>query len=196
MAQYLTRDPEVIRRWAEERGGKPSTVASTRSDEDPGIIRIDFPGYAGGDSLEEISWDLWFSKFIENDLVLLYQEETADGQKSNFNKLVEASTAEADEDAEWVGGRGNAPKAGGGGSGGVAGDGGGGGSRSGSVNLNSATAEQLDGVFGIGPATAQKIIDYRDRELGGEFHSVHDITHIPGIGEETAELITKNARLD
>ena len=188
MAQYLTRDPEVIRKWAEERGGKPTAVASTRSGDDAGLIRLDFPGYSGGDSLEEISWELWFSKFFENDLVLLYQEETADGQKSNFNKLISASTAEEDDDAEWVGGRGNAPKAG------VSGSGGG--ARRGPVNLNTATAEQLDGVFGIGPVTAEKIIDYRDRELGGEFHSVHDITHIPGIGEETAELITRKASLE
>lgn len=192
MAQYLSRDPEIIRKWAEDRGAKPSTVASTRSENDPGLIRLDFPGYSGSDSLEEISWEDWFSKFFENDLVLLYQEETADGQKSNFNKLIKAETADEDDNAEWVGGRGKpssarADRSGSGGS-----------TRGGkkSINLNTASAEDLDGVFGIGPATAKKIIEYRDRELGGEFHSVHDITHIPGIGEDTAELITKNASLD
>lgn len=104
MAQFLTRDPDTIRKWAEARGAKPATVSSTRSDDDPGIIRLDFPGYSGADSLEEISWDEWLEKFRENDLVLLYQEETAAGERSNFNKLISADTArEAAENAEWVG---------------------------------------------------------------------------------------------
>lgn len=62
-------------------------------------------------------------------------------------------------------------------------------------NLNNASVEELDGVFGIGPARAEKIIRYRDEELGGKFHSEHDITHIPGMGEETAKMILKNSRL-
>jgi hypothetical protein len=104
MAQHLTRDHETIRKWAEARKGKPSTVASTRTDDDPGILRIDFPGYTGAGSLEEIGWDEWFKKFDENDLVLLYQETTADGTKSNFNKIIKAETAqEAAANAEWVG---------------------------------------------------------------------------------------------
>ena len=52
------------------------------------MIRLDFPGYSGADSLEEISWDEWFEKFDENGLALIYQEKTAEGQTSNFNKLV------------------------------------------------------------------------------------------------------------
>ena len=83
-----TTDHDEIRRWAEERGAKPAKVASTGSDSDPGIIRIDFPGYSGGDSLEEISWEQFFEKFDESGLALVYQEETADGERSNFNKLV------------------------------------------------------------------------------------------------------------
>jgi hypothetical protein len=57
------------------------------------MIRLDFPGYSGGDSLEEITWDEFFSKFDEQGLALLYQEKTARGQKSNFNKLVSRETA-------------------------------------------------------------------------------------------------------
>lgn len=103
MAQYLTRDHETIRKWVADRGGKPSTVASTRSEDDAGLIRLDFPGYSGEGSLEEISWDEWFAKFDESDLVLLYQEKTSDGQKSNFNKLISKDTAkDAEDNAEWV----------------------------------------------------------------------------------------------
>ncbi len=64
-----TQDHEEIRRWAEERGGKPSHVKSTESGDDIGILRIDFPGYSGEDSLEEISWDEFFEKFDENNLL-------------------------------------------------------------------------------------------------------------------------------
>jgi competence protein ComEA len=48
------------------------------------------------------------------------------------------------------------------------------------VNLNSATAEQLDALPGVGPATAQKIIDYRTQH--GPFTSVDDLDAISGIG--------------
>ena len=83
-----TTDHEEIRRWAEERGGKPACVKGTGGKSDTGMIRIDFPGYSGGDSLQEITWDEFFEKFDDNNLALLHQEKTAAGQKSNFNKLV------------------------------------------------------------------------------------------------------------
>ena len=94
-AATATTDHEQIRQWAEERGAKPSCVRGTGGKGDTGMIRLDFPGYSGGDSLEEISWDEWFEKFDEQGLALLHQESTAAGQKSNFNKLVSRATAEA-----------------------------------------------------------------------------------------------------
>jgi competence protein ComEA len=48
------------------------------------------------------------------------------------------------------------------------------------VNLNTATLEQLDALPGVGPATAQKILDFRD-ERGG-FGSVEELGDVPGIG--------------
>jgi hypothetical protein len=89
-----TRDHEEIRRWAEERGGKPAHVQSTGSSDDPGILRIDFPGYSGEGSLEPISWDEWFEKFDQRNLALIYEEKTAGGARSNFNKIVTAETGE------------------------------------------------------------------------------------------------------
>ncbi len=83
-----TTDHDTIRNWVEERGGKPAAVAATGSRDDPGIIRVDFAGYSGEDSLEEISWDEWFEAFEENNLAFVYQDTTADGERSNFNKLV------------------------------------------------------------------------------------------------------------
>ncbi len=94
-----TRDHDEIRSWAEERGGKPSHVAKTESPGDIGILRLEFPGAtASNDSnLEEISWDQFFEKFDERGLALIYQDETAEGAKSNFNKLVSSETADEAE---------------------------------------------------------------------------------------------------
>lgn len=92
-ARALT-DHEDIQRWAEERGARPTCVRGTGGGDDVGMIRLDFPGYSGQDSLQSIEWDEWFQKFDENNLALLVQDETARGQKSNFNKLVSRDTAE------------------------------------------------------------------------------------------------------
>lgn len=91
---HTTTDHDEIRQWAEERGASPACVRRTGGDGDVGMIRLDFPGYSGAQSLEHISWDEWFQKFDESNLALLYQENTARGQKSNFNKLIGRETAE------------------------------------------------------------------------------------------------------
>jgi hypothetical protein len=85
---HKTTDHEEIRRWVEEHGGRPARVRGTGHDGDPGVLRIDFPGGAGEDELEPISWDEWFRKFDEQNLALLYQERRADGEDSTFAKLV------------------------------------------------------------------------------------------------------------
>ena len=92
-AHALT-DHEEIRRWAEERGARPTCVRGTGGEDDVGMIRLDFPGYSGQDTLQPVQWDEWFQKFDENNLALLVQDETARGQTSNFNKLVSRDTAE------------------------------------------------------------------------------------------------------
>jgi competence protein ComEA len=48
------------------------------------------------------------------------------------------------------------------------------------VHLSTATLEQLDSLPGIGPVTAQKILDYR--QAHGAFHSVAELEGVPGIG--------------
>jgi competence protein ComEA len=59
------------------------------------------------------------------------------------------------------------------------------------VSLSSATVEQLDALPGVGPVTAQKIVDYR-AEHGG-FRSVDDLDAIPGIGPARLEQLREVA---
>jgi competence protein ComEA len=60
------------------------------------------------------------------------------------------------------------------------------------VSLSSATAEQLDALPGIGPVTAQKIVDWRAAH--GPFRSVEALDEVPGIGpariEQLRDLVT------
>jgi competence protein ComEA len=55
------------------------------------------------------------------------------------------------------------------------------------INLNTASLEQLDSLPGIGPAIAQRIIDYRDN-VGG-FKNIEEITQVSGIGDATFDKI-------
>ncbi len=93
-----TTDYDEIRNWAESRGGKPVTVRGTGDNDEPGVLRIDFPGGAGGDRFEEISWDDWFAKFDENNLAFLYQDHKASGEESTFFKLISRDTADEKDD--------------------------------------------------------------------------------------------------
>jgi hypothetical protein len=85
-----TQDHDEIRRWAEGRGAVPAEVTGTHTKSGPGILRFEFPSAPNqNDSkLREVSWEEFFEKFDDANLELVYQEKTADGQTSNFNKLV------------------------------------------------------------------------------------------------------------
>jgi hypothetical protein len=83
-----TTDHEVIRKWAEERGGKPATVKATEENGHAGILRIDFDPPDEG--LERISWDEFFEKFDEAGIAVLHQDRTKDGELSRFHKFVRA----------------------------------------------------------------------------------------------------------
>ena len=84
-----TVDHDEIRKWVEARGGYPAHVKRTGSKRgDPGVLRIDYPGFSGEESLERIDWDQWFDWFDRDNLAFLYQDE----KKSRFSKLVERSS--------------------------------------------------------------------------------------------------------
>jgi competence protein ComEA len=61
------------------------------------------------------------------------------------------------------------------------------GGQAGPVSLGSATAQQLDGIEGIGPVTAQKIIEFRDQH--GGLSSVDQLDQVNGIGPSTMQTL-------
>jgi competence protein ComEA len=65
--------------------------------------------------------------------------------------------------------------------------------QSGPISLNTATPEQLDQLDGVGPATAQKILDWRKQH--GGFRSVDDLKQINGIGPKRFEALKDNVRM-
>ena len=90
----MLTDHDEIRRWAEERDARPTCVRGTGGGGDTGMIRLDFPGFSGAESLQPIDWDEWFRQFDDNDLALIVQDRTAGGERSNFNKLISRSAAQ------------------------------------------------------------------------------------------------------
>jgi hypothetical protein len=79
-----TSDVKTIRRWAEEREGRPARVAETG--DAGGILRIDFQ--EPDEDLEEISWETFSDIFQKRKLDFLYQDRTEGGNVSRFHKFV------------------------------------------------------------------------------------------------------------
>ena len=88
-AAKTTTDRNKIRKWVEARGGHPARVAESGKGNDPGILRIDYPGFSGEGTLEPIEWDEFFEWFERDNLAFLYQ----DSPRSRFSKFVARSAA-------------------------------------------------------------------------------------------------------
>jgi hypothetical protein len=84
----VTTDHNEIRRWIEERDGQPATVISTEKNGHPGILRVDYPGYAGEETLETIGWEAFFEAFDKNNLAFLYQDD----KDSRFSKFIDRAS--------------------------------------------------------------------------------------------------------
>ncbi|MFN8532981.1 MAG: hypothetical protein U0556_05505 [Dehalococcoidia bacterium] len=66
---FVLEEHDDIRAWVEQHGGRPARLAGTSSGEDPGLIRIWFPGQMVG-RLEPIGWEAFFAKMFEKRLAL------------------------------------------------------------------------------------------------------------------------------
>jgi hypothetical protein len=91
----ITTDHSKIQTWTEERGGWPARVKGSNTADSSGILRIDYKGYSGTDTLERISWEEFFEGFEDSNLAFLYQDKTKDGEKSRFSKLIDRNSPEA-----------------------------------------------------------------------------------------------------
>ena len=93
----VTTEHGEIKRWVEARGGHPARVKGTE------ILRIDYPGFEGEETLEQISWEEFLNAFDLNGLAFLYQEQTASGETSRFSKLISRETAEGKDQNKAAG---------------------------------------------------------------------------------------------
>jgi len=88
-ASNQTHNHEIIKKWAEARGGVPAKVKGTGKTDDDGVLRIHFPEHSDSkNELEEIAWDDFFEEFEESKLDFLYQDQKAEGEQSTFHKFV------------------------------------------------------------------------------------------------------------
>lgn len=84
-----TTDHDEIRKWIEERNGRPSIVGATgKHGQEGGVLRVDFGDR--DEELDEIEWEEFFKIFDDNELAFLHQDKTDDGKTSRFNKFVSA----------------------------------------------------------------------------------------------------------
>jgi hypothetical protein len=91
----VTTNHGEIQSWVDERKGKPARVRGTERGDDVGLLRVDYPGFSGEDTLETITWEEFFEAFDEHNLAFLYQEKTKDGKLSRFSKFIDRNSEEA-----------------------------------------------------------------------------------------------------
>jgi hypothetical protein len=84
-----TTDHNEIRRWAEDRGGRPVRVHGVFGKTgDATDLRIDFLFDKYDDDVEQISWEDFFAQLDREQMVLVYQTETEGGSTSRFARIV------------------------------------------------------------------------------------------------------------
>ena len=75
-----TTDHGTIRRWTEDRSGRPAIVRHAGAQ----ALRIDFPGYSGEEGVQPVSWDEFFAEFDRRNLAFVHGVQTGDSLSRYF----------------------------------------------------------------------------------------------------------------
>lgn len=90
---FSTTDHNVIRDWADDRGGLPAVIKNPATPEEE-LLRVHFLDMGDDDDLFRIiSWQEFFELFEERQLEFIYQEYAKNGEKSFFCKLVKRKSS-------------------------------------------------------------------------------------------------------
>lgn len=84
-AAKKTINHDAIRKWVEDRGGRPARVAR---DGESGELRIEFADEIAAGGVEALTWRRFFQAFEAEGLAFLYQQENEQGRQSRFNQFV------------------------------------------------------------------------------------------------------------
>jgi hypothetical protein len=79
---------DEIKRWVEQRGGRPAVLGAVGRGGRATGLRIDFPEYRIKAALKRITWDEFFAAFDAAGYGFAYQDEAAPGQLSRFYRFV------------------------------------------------------------------------------------------------------------
>jgi len=99
LSAKITTDHSVIRRWAQDRGGRPAAVMSQPGRSHAGFVHIDFPGHpthavaaeiwaSSGASVAPLTWEEFFERFERDGLAFVYQERSSAGTPSRLFRIV------------------------------------------------------------------------------------------------------------
>ena len=162
-----TMDHEEIRRWVEQRGGRLVHVRRTAERDDPGVLPIDYPGCRRGEPSGESSGA---SSGVPPGAAApgaeaAVERGAARGAERAAEAAVERGAARGSRSRRWQ-------------------------SKTERVTINDASREELEALWGVGPAIAQRIVRARRRT---PIEGRDDLMRIDGIDGATADMIAREA---